>query len=93
MERFLWELVGASNQLFQNFKSKGKISDKQLEYFTYDYKKFSNLGKHYLLPKIHKRLHNVLKRLAIVNCGTPTEKASDILDYHLKPICKQESLK
>ena len=53
--------MGASNQLFQNFKSKGKISDKQLEYFTYDYKKFSNLGKHYLLPKIHKRFHNVLR--------------------------------
>ena len=83
--------MGASNQLFQNFKSKGKISDKQLKYFTYEYEKCSNLGKH-LLPKIHKRFHNVLRRLVIVNCGTPTEKASDILDYHFKPICKQESL-
>ena len=44
--------MGTSNQLFQNLKSKGKISDKQLKYFTYEYKKVSNLGKLYLLRKI-----------------------------------------
>ena len=44
-EKNLQELVGTSNQLFQNLKSKGKISDKQLKYFTYEYKKVSNLGK------------------------------------------------
>ena len=85
----LQELVGTSNQLFQNLKSKGKISDKQLKYFTYEYKKVSNLGKLYLLPKIHKRLHNVPGRPVISNCGTPTEKASEFLDYHLKPIMKR----
>ena len=25
-------------------------------------------------------------RLVISNCGTPTEKVSEVLDYHLKPI-------
>ena len=34
----LQDLVEASNHLFQNPKSKGKISDKQLKYFTYDHK-------------------------------------------------------
>ena len=72
-EKNLHELVGTSNQLFQNLKSKGKISDKQLKYFTYEYKKVSNLGKLYLLPKIHKRLHNVPGRPVISNCGIPTE--------------------
>ena len=38
-EKYLQELVGTSNQLFQNLKSKGKISDKQLKYITYEYKK------------------------------------------------------
>ena len=38
-EKNLQELVGTSNQLFQNLKSKGKISDKQLKYFTHEYKK------------------------------------------------------
>ena len=84
--------MGTSNQVFQNLKSKGInsfISDKQLKYFTYEYKKVSNLGKLYLLPKIHKRLHNVPGRPVISNCGTPTEKASEFLDYHLKPIMQK----
>ena len=39
----------------------------------------------YLLPKIHKRLESVPGRPVISNCGTPTEKVSEFLDYHLKP--------
>ena len=86
LTRILQELVGTSNQLFQNLKSKGKIRVKQLKYFTYEYKKVSNLEKLYLLPKVHKKLHNVPERPVISNCGIPTEKASKFLDYHLKPI-------
>ena len=56
------------------------------EYFTYEYKKAYNLGKLYMLPKIHKRLFNVPGRPVISNCGTPTEKVSEFLDHHLKPI-------
>ena len=48
-EKILQELVGTSNQFFQNLKSKGKMSDKQLKHFTHEYKKVSNLGKLYLL--------------------------------------------
>ena len=57
-----------------------------MKYFTYEYKKACNLGKLYLLPKIHKRLSNVPGRPVISNCGTPTEKVSEFLDHHLKPI-------
>ena len=39
----------------------------------------------YLLPKIHKQLENVPGRAVIFNCGKPTEKVSEFLDYHLKP--------
>ena len=52
-------------------------------------KKVSHLGKHYLLAKIHKRLHSVPGRPVISNCGTPTEKASGFVDYHLKPIMQK----
>ena len=45
-----------------------------------------NLGKLYFLPKIHTRLENVPWRPVISNCGTPTEKVSEFLDHHLKPV-------
>ena len=57
-----------------------------MKYFLYDYKNASNLGKLYFLPKIHKRLSDVAGRSVIANCGTPTEKASEFLDYYLKPV-------
>ena len=40
-DKLLQELVWASNKLFENLKAKGKICDKQLKYFTYQYKKFT----------------------------------------------------
>ena len=44
--------------------------------------------KLYLLPNIHKRLSDVPSRSAVSNCGTPTEKVSEFLDFHLKPIMR-----
>ena len=38
---------------------------------------FSNVGKLYLLPKIHKRLSNMPGRPVILIFGTPTEKVSE----------------
>ena len=60
-----------------------------MKYFTYEYKKACILGKLYLLPKIHKRLFNVPGRLVISNCGTPTEKVSEFLDHHRKPVMQR----
>lgn len=45
--------------------------------------------KRYLLPKIHKRMFNVLGRRFISNCGTPTKKVFESLDSHLQPIMKK----
>ena len=67
--------------LSQNLKLKRKISDEQLNYFTYEYKKATNLCKLYLLPKSYKCLTNVLGGPAISNCGT--EKACELLRHHL----------
>ena len=82
----LSELVDKSNHFFKELKTKGCITDKNLKYFIYQYKKACNLGKLYLLPKIHKRLSEVPGRPAISNCGAPTEKVSEFLDFHLKTI-------
>ena len=53
------------------------------------YKKATNLGKMYLLSKIHKRLYHVPGRPVISNCGTPTEKVSEFLDNQLKPVMRE----
>ena len=55
----------------------------------YEYKKVTNLGKLYLLAKIHKRLYDIPGILVISNCGTLTEKISEFLDHHLKPIMQE----
>ena len=44
----------------------------------------------YLLPKIHKHLVKVPGRPVISNCSMRTEKASEFLDHHLKPIMRSD---
>ena len=77
----LSELVDKSNHFFRGPKTKGYITDKNLKYFTYQYKKACNLGKLYLLLKIHKRLSEVPGRPVISNCGAPTEKVFEFLRF------------
>ena len=85
----LSELVDKSNQFFKGLKNKGCITDKNVKYFTYQYKKACNIGRLYLLPKIHKRLFKVPGIPVISNCGAPTEKVSEFLDFQLKSIMQE----
>ena len=57
-----------------------------MEYFFINKPK---LGRFYLLPKIHKRLHNVPGRPVISNSGFFTENISAFLEYHLKPLSQK----
>ena len=82
----LSNLVDTSNKFFRGLKTKGFIAEKELKYFTYEYKKACNLGKMHILPKIHKILSDVPGRPVISNCGMPTEKVSGFFDYQLKPV-------
>ena len=84
----LVKLVKKSNSIFQSLRKRKFITEEELKYFTYKYKKATNFRKMYLLPKIHKRLVNVPGRPIILNCGMPTEKASEFLDHHLQTIIK-----
>ena len=85
-DKTLSQLVDCSNRFFKNLKLKGHITEKELKYFSYEFKKSCNLGKLYLLSKIHKSLENVPGRPVISNCGTPTEKVSEFLNHHIKPV-------
>ena len=83
-ETILSDLVDKSNRTFKSLYTRKFITQKELKYFPHDFKKTTNLGKLYLLPKIYNRLLNVPGRPVISNCGTPTEKASEFFDLHFK---------
>ena len=55
----------------------GNLSKDTLDYFLV---KDSKFARFYLLPKIHKRLHDVPGRPVISNCGYYTENISSFLD-------------
>ena len=60
-----------------------------LDYFIMKDPKFARF---YLLPKIHKRLHNVPGRPVISNSGYYTENISSFLDHHLQPLTQAVKL-
>ena len=86
MKNILTGLVEKSNKIFNRLCSHILVSENELKYFTYSFKKAINLGKLYFLPKIHKRLANVPGKPVISNCGTPTENVSKYLDFLRKPV-------
>ena len=67
-------------------KNRGDTPNETLEYFFMNKPK---LERFYLLPKIHKRLHNVPGRPVISNSGFLTENISAFLEYHLKPLSQK----
>ena len=82
------ELVEKSNNLFSNRRRKNVITENENNYFRFNFKKATNLGKLHLLPKISKGLCKVPGRPVISKCGTITEKVSEFLDHNLQPIMK-----
>ena len=86
-EKDLSNFVWKSNDLFRELYSRKHITERQLKYFSYGFNS-SNLGKTYLLPKIHKQLYSVPGRAVISDCGTPTEKVSEFVDHILKPVMR-----
>ena len=72
---------GPLKSVLRKTRNRGDTGDKTLDYFVANNPK---LGRFYLLPKIHKRLHNVPGRQVISNSSYFTENISS-LDFHLKP--------
>ena len=50
----------------RKIRNRGDVNDETLDYFLVSNPK---LGRFYLFPKIHKRLHNFPGRLVICNSG------------------------
>ena len=74
-----------SNRILKSFYTCKFITEKEVKYFSYDFKKTSKVDKFYLLPKIHEQLFNVPGRPGISSYGTPKQK-TEFLDFHLKPL-------
>ena len=74
----LVDLVEQSNKMFENLQITSLIQEKEKNYFKFNFKKATSLGKLYLLPRIHKGLNNVPDRPVISNCGTPTGEVSEM---------------
>ena len=79
-------LVNTIIKALEKIRFRGDLSNDTLNYFFVDDPKFTRF---YLLPKIHKRLHNVPGRPLISNCGFYTENISSFLDYHLRPLVQK----
>ena len=89
-EKDLVDLVDKSNKIFANLERRNIIQEKEKNYFKFNSKEATSVGKFYLLPKIHKSLSKVPGPPVISNCWMPTEKITEFLDHHLKPLMRLE---
>ena len=85
----LIDLVAKNNRIFKRLCIHKLYPQKELKYFIYNFKKATNLGKLYFLPKIHRRLSAVPCKPVISNCGTRTEKVAEYLVYIFKPLMQE----
>ena len=72
--------------VLRKVKNRRDISDETLDYFLVNNPR---LGPFYILPKIHKRLHNVPGRPVISNLSNYTENISSFLDFHLRLLAQK----
>ena len=78
-------LLKTINGVLAKIRKRGDLKRDTLDYFIMKDPKFARF---YLLPKIHKRLHNVPGRPVISNSGYYTENISSFLDHHLQPLAQ-----
>ena len=70
-------LIATIQDCLLKISSRGDVPKQTMEYFLVDNPR---LGRFYLLPKIHKRLHSVPGRPVISNSGYFTENISAFVD-------------
>ena len=82
-------LVNTLIKALEKIRLRGNLSKDTLDYFLVKDPKFARF---YLLPKIHKRLHDMPGRKVISNCGYYTENISSFLDCHLQSLAQKVKL-
>ena len=79
-------LISTIHKAIENIRKRGDLNADTIKYFMVKDVKFARF---YLLPKIHKRLHDVPGRPIISNCGYYTENISCFLDFHLQRLTRE----
>ena len=82
-------LINTIMKALEKMRLHGDLSSDTLNYFLVEDPKFARF---YLLPKIHKRLHDVPGRPVISNCSIYTENIFSFLEYHLQPLAQRVNL-
>ena len=75
-------LLKIVNAVIAKIRKRGEVKRDNLDYFIVKDPKFARF---YILPKIHKRLHNVPGRPVISNSDYYTENISSFLNHHSQP--------
>ena len=75
-------LLKIVNAVIAKIRKRGEVKRDNLDYFIVKNPKFARF---YILPKIHKRLHNVPGRPVISNNDYYTENISSFLNHHSQP--------
>ena len=79
-------LTSTIHDAIEKIRKRGDLNADTIKYFMVKDPKFASF---YLLPKIHKRLHDVPGRPVISNCGYFTENIYSFLDFHLQPLARE----
>ena len=83
------KLVEKNNSISEGFKKKAFITEKERNYFKFNFIKATNVSTLNLLPKIQNILSNLPGCPVFSNCSTPTEKVSKFFDHHLQSVMKE----
>ena len=75
-------LLSTIHEAIEKIRKRGDLNADTINYFMVKDPKFARF---YLLPKRHKRLHDVPGRTVISDFGYYTENISSFLDFHLQP--------
>ena len=79
-------LISTIHEAIEKIRKRSDLNADTIKYFILKDPKFARF---YLLPKIHKRLHDVPGCPVISKCGYYTENISSFLDFHLEPLARE----
>ena len=82
-EKHQVKLVEKSNSMFEGLKKKAVVTERKIN-LSLILKRLVTLISYTFYPKYIRSSVMWPRRFVITNCGTPTKKVLDFLDYHLQ---------